>query len=263
MSSYEKAVNVFNTTFESDKYFESLSSEYTKNSLLKTITDGKTPLIFLLGEPGVGKTYMLNLLMDKFSVDKKILFTSEPFSTPESFLSFLLKDSEIDKNINISELKEEAIKLYKDVDNLIIIDEAQLLKDSVLEFIRTLSDTNHFNFLLSMHKQEGEKIVKKAHFLSRDHQIVTLGVLQNNEIKKYIESQLLLNGLGTINDLFDKNAVKHIGKLSVGNFRIMKQLVKHCFLIMDYAKIHGHIKYTKPNSCVITMSAIDLGIIDA
>jgi len=263
MSSYEEAAHLFDTTFDSEKYFESLSAEYTKSSLLKTITEDKTSLIFLLGEPGVGKTYMLNLLKDRFSTNKKILSTSEPFSTPESFLYFLLKDEHLDRDLNISELKQKAIDHYKDIDNLIIIDEAQLLNDSVLEFIRTLSDTNHFNFLLSMHQKEGEKIVKKAHFLSRTHQIVKLGVLQDNEILKYIESQLILSGLSSINDIFNKKTVKYISKLSAGNFRVMKQLVKHIFLIMDYAKLHGHTKYTQPNRCVITMSAIDLGLIDA
>ncbi len=263
MSSYAKASKIFDTSFDSDLYFESIAAEFTKNSLLKTIDSREIPLIFLLGEPGVGKTYMLNVLQNYFSPEKKVLFSSEPFSTPESFLHFLLKDDFFDKRLTISELKDEAVRRFSGTDNLIIIDEAQLLDNLVLEFIRILSDTQHFNFLLSMHKKEGEEIVGKSHFASRTHKVIELSVLTKGEINKYIESELLRHGLGNLSELFNKNNIKQIQKLSNGNFRIVKQLLKHTFSIMDYAKINGHNSYAKPNDCVITMAAIDLGIIDA
>ena len=263
MSNFADMATIFEATFDSSSYFESSSAESTKHSLIHTIQDGKTPLIFLLGEPGVGKTYMLNLLQTLFNQDKKILFTSEPFSTPESFLYFLLQDKNLDKRLNISELKQKALESYSCLDNLIIIDEAQLINETVLEFIRTLSDSNHFNFLLSMHKTDGEKILKKPHFLSRTHHVVKLGILEKREIAQYIKSQLSSNNFNEFTDLFNKKHIKYIEKLSEGNFRIIKQILKHTFLIMEYAKAHGHIKYSSPNNCVITMSAIDLGIIDA
>jgi len=261
MSNYLKASKLFNTTFDTNQYFESLNAEYTKNSLIKAIESGSVPLLFLLGEPGVGKTYMINILKASCLPTKKVLYSSEPFLTPESFLYFLLEDSVA--NVNVSELKSMAVSKYKDIDNLIIIDEAQLLDDKVLEYIRILADTKHFNFLLSMHKVDGEKIVKKKHFLSRDHRVVTLGVLQENEIKRYIESQLLRNGIGDISEMFKKKQIKILSKFSNGNFRMLKQLLKHTFSIMDYAKTHGNSKYVVPNECVLTMAAIDLGILDA
>ncbi|MEA2099023.1 MAG: ATP-binding protein [Campylobacterota bacterium] len=263
MSSYSKASKIFDTSFDSDLYFESIAAEFTKNSLLKAIGSREIPLLFLLGEPGVGKTYMLNVLQNYFSADKKVLFSSEPFSTPESFLHFLLKNEYFDKRLTISELKDEAMNRFNSTDNLIIIDEAQLVDNLVLEFIRILSDTGHFNFLLSMHKREGEEIVKKSHFASRTHTVVELTMLTKSEIKKYIESELLRHGLGNISEIFNQSDVKFIQKLSNGNFRIVKQLLKHTFSIMDYAKINGHDSYAKPNECVITMAAIDLGIINA
>ena len=263
MSSYSKASMIFDTSFDSDLYFESIAAEFTKNSLLKAIDSREIPLMFLVGEPGVGKTYMLNVLQNCFSSDKKVLFSSEPFSTPESFLHFLLKDEYFDKTSTISELKDEVARRFARTDNLIIIDEAQLLDNLVLEFIRILSDTGHFNFLLSMHKKEGEEILKKSHFASRTHTVIELTMLTRSEIKKYIESELLRNGLGNVSEIFNQNSVKLIQKISNGNFRIVKQLLKHTFSIMDYAKINGHNNYAKPNECVITMAAIDLGMIDA
>jgi len=260
-SSYLKASEVFHTTFDTQEYFESLSAEYTKNTLVKVIESNKVPLLFLLGEPGVGKTYMINILKAKFSVKKKLLYSSEPFLTPESFLHFLLEDSTDESNL--SQLKKMVVLKYEKCDNLIIIDEAQLLSDTVLEYIRILSDTKHFNFLLSMHKGDGDKIVKKSHFLSRDHRVITLGVLEENEIKRYIEAQLLRNSLGSLADMFGKQQIKLLAKFSSGNFRMLKQLLKHTFSIMDYAKTHGHNKNAVVNRCVLTMAAIDLEIIDA
>lgn len=263
MSSFLKASLIFDNSLESTSYFESLSAEYTKNSILKEIKTNKLPLIFLVGEPGVGKTYMIDVIISDFITDKKVLSTSEPFSTPESFLHFLLKDEKFDKNLTFSELNDKVQKLYKNIDNLIVIDEAQLLDNSVLEFIRVLSDTGYFRFLLSMHKEEGVEIVKKTHFISRDHRVIELGILEDNEVRKYIEGQLLKNGLGDMVELFKKQQIKYIQKIAKGNFRIIKQLLKHIFSIMDYAKTNGHTKYITPNDCVITMAGIDLGVIDA
>lgn len=262
MSDYSKAIEIFDASFDSSLYFDSIASEFTKSSLLKSIEEKNIPLIFLLGEPGVGKTYMLNVLQECLLVEKKVLFSSDPFFTPESFLHFLLEDEVYDKNATITELKDKVIHKFTNTNNIIILDEAQLMNNDVLEFIRILSDTKHFTFLLSMHKSEGDTIVKKSHFASRNHVVIHLNVLTKNEINKYIESQLLRSGLGNISQIFKKKQIKELQELSKGNFRVVKQLIKHSFSIMDYAKTHGHKKYSTPSSCVITMAGIDLGIID-
>ena len=262
MSDYSKATEIFDSSFDSSLYFESIASEFTQGSLLKSIEAENIPLIFLLGEPGVGKTYMLNVLQNFLDPAKKVLFSSEPFSTPESFLHFLLEDEVVDNDANITELKEKVIVKFSNTNNIIILDEAQLINNIVLEFIRILSDTKHFTFLLSMHKNEGESIVHKSHFSSRNHVVVLLNILTKNEINKYIESQLLRSGLGNISQIFKKKQIKELQALSKGNFRVVKQLIKHSFSIMDYAKTHGHKKYSIPSLCVITMAGIDLGIID-
>lgn len=261
MNNFSKASALFDTTFDPSEYFESLSAETTKNLLVQSVSDKKAPLIFLLGESGVGKTYMLNVvqnILDK----KRFLFATDPFSTPESFLHFLLLDFAYDKDLNLLELKEKVIEIYKNEDIVVIIDEAQLLNETVLEFIRILSDTSYFTFVLSMHKQEGEEILKKQHFLSRNHRVITLEKLSDYEISKYIASKLLKNNLGELGELFQKKQIKYIQKFSQGNFRNTKQILKHTFSIMDYALSNNHKKYITPTKYVITMSAIDLGLLD-
>ncbi len=263
MSSFHKASTLFDTSFDTQEYFESMSAEFAKSALITTIESQKTPLIFLLGEPGVGKTYLLHLIQQHFAT-KKILFATDPFRTPDAFLQFLLQKSGYDKEATLSELKESTIALFQEhPEHLIIVDEAQLLDESVLELIRLLGDTGHFYFLLSMHHDEGMNIVKKRHFASRNHRVISLGVLQKSEIHHYIESQLLAHSLGNVNELFHKKQVTMIEQFSKGNFRLIKQLLKHTFSIMDYAKSHAHSRYVTPTPCVITMAALDLGIIDA
>jgi predicted AAA+ superfamily ATPase len=261
MNSFNKASKVFSTNFDTQDYFESVNAVSTMSVLVNSIVNRDTPLIFLLGEPGVGKTYMLEILKKQLSENKKILFSSEPFSTPESFLLFLLEDDSYTQNI--SELKKLVIQKYEGSDNLVILDEAQLSSQVVLEFIRTLSDLNVFTFLLSMHKSDGEVVLKKSHFASRDHKRVIMGVLTKNEVRVYIEKQLLQHSLSELNEMFGSKQVKLYQNLSEGNFRVLKQLLKHTFLIMSYAKENALTKYITPSSCVITMAAIDLGIIDA
>jgi predicted AAA+ superfamily ATPase len=261
MRDFEKAAQIFESSFLADEYFDSMSCEFAKNTLINIIKNTETPLAFLLGDPGVGKTYMLHLIKKSFSDTHKILFASDPFTSAESFLQFLLGER-YDANLSILDLKESAIAMYRDLDHIIMIDEAQLLDESILEYIRILSDTKVFNFILSMHKDDGMAIVKKPHFASRDHRVVTIGLLEKKEFKHYLESRLLQNGLGSLAESFKDRELSLISRYANGNFRMSKQMLKHLFLIMDHAKINGLEKYVNPNRCVITMAAIDLGFLD-
>lgn len=262
MSSFKDVAKLFNTSFNPDEFFQGASASYVRSSLIYSIDSGEIPLIFLLGNPGTGKTYMLNLIEAQYKDSHEVLFSCEPFSTPESLLFFLLKNHQFERDLTINELKDKAISLYENQKNIIIIDEAQLLSTHVLEYIRILSDTGHFTFIISMHKEEGTEILGKNHFASRTHIVLSLEVLETNEILRYIQAQLLKNSMGEFLELFSIRQTKQIEKYSKGNFRLLKQMIKHIFLIMDYAQNNQHKKYTQPNRCVITMAAIDLGIIN-
>ncbi len=262
MSIFKKASVVFDTSADVQEYFESISCAYIKNSLIKVIDEKKTSLLFLLGDSGVGKTYMLNIIKNEFVEERNILFCSEPFFTPESFFHFLLQGYSNNTALSLTELRDKTVRLFKAQNNLIIIDEAQVLDEKIFELIRVLSDTGYFNFLISMHKDEGEVLLKKQHFFTRNHFVIILETLKKNEVGIYINNQLLMHGLGAIGDLFKRKQINLIMKLSKGNFRLIKQILKHAFLIMDYAKDNNHKRYTTPTTCVITMAAIDLGIIN-
>jgi predicted AAA+ superfamily ATPase len=263
MSAFEKASKVFESSFLKDDYFESMSAEFAKNSLIHAIKNEQTPLLFLLGDPGVGKTYMLHLLKEDFTHTHRILMASEPFATPESLLQFLLTGTGHDSGLSLLELKERAVNIYKNIPHIIMIDEAQLLSESILEYIRILSDTKAFRFILSMHREEGELIVKKKHFASRDHKVVTIGLLEQGELKHFLESQLLRHELGNMAELFKTKELVLINRYAAGNFRMIKQMLKRIFSLMDYAKTNALKPYVTPNKCIVMMAAIDMGCIDA
>lgn len=263
MNSYADASNIFNSSLNVNEYFESVAASYVKSNLIRVIDSNEAPLIFLLGEPGVGKTYMLNIIKEEYILKKRVLFSNDPFLSPEDLLHFLLKNRNLKNDIPIGKLKDMAIEAYSGQENIIILDEAQLLNENVLEYIRILSDTGYFNFLISMHSQEGREILKKKHFASREHIVMVLERLDVKDTLKYVHGQLFRNSMGEFAQMFKQKQINQIYNLSKGNFRVLKQLLKHTFSIMDYARNHGHKSYTTPTKCVITMSAIDLEIIDA
>lgn len=262
MSKFLEASKIFEVTFDQEYCFNSLEFSFTKSNIIKMIDAKKIPLLFLLGKPGVGKTYMLHSIESELKERREIFFSDEPFATPEAFLHFLLQKEVYDKESSLSALKERAIALFQKRDALIILDEAQLLDAKVLEFIRILADSGAFSFLIAMHEEEGRDIVTKQHFATRDIYSVTLGLLQREEILRYIQFELVEAQLTEIAEYFTTKEAKVLAKLSNGNFRLLKQLLKHTFLIMDYAQKEGHKRYIKPTKCVLTMAALDIGAID-
>ncbi|MBN2895563.1 MAG: ATP-binding protein [Campylobacterales bacterium] len=264
MSSYASAAALFESSFDQAEYFESMSAEFAKNSLFSLVEANEVALLFLLGEPGVGKTYLLHLLCEAFKERRRIVMASEPFGSPESLMHFLLQEDEASVAVmTLPQMKERALALYAPTPHLIILDEAQLLDERVYEYIRILADTKSFRFLLSMHAHEGKAIVKKPHFATRDHRVITLGLLQGSELRHYLESTLLRHNMGMLAEGLGNKEFKMIERFTQGNFRLLKQMFRRIFALSDHAKTNGIALHSKPNGCIVTMAAIDLGCLDA
>ncbi len=264
MSNYASAAALFESSFDQADYFESMSAEFAKNTLFGIVRRDEVGLLFLLGEPGVGKTYMLHLLQKEFEAERRIVMASEPFDSPEGFMLFLLQDDALmQSSMTLPQMKERAIERYAKTPHLIVLDEAQLLHERVFEYIRILADTKAFRFLLCMHRQEGEAIIKKPHFATRDHRVVTLGLLEGSELRHYLESTLLRHNIGMLAEGLGKREFKAIERYTQGNFRLLKQMFRRIFLLVDHAKTNGISAHSKPDDCIVTMAAIDLGCLDA
>jgi predicted AAA+ superfamily ATPase len=240
---YEKLIDSFSDNIEVNDYFNSLSFEISKKSVLNK----KANLKFLLGQPGSGKTFLINYLIQKEEEIEYFYFPRGFDSKEEFFVRLGIKNLEDDKNS------------FKDKKHLIIIDEAQLLENSLLEYIRTLSDTKCFNFLLSTHLDDGKKILSKQHFKSREIDIIELDPISKEEMIRFVNKKLL-----TFNEdnLVTKSDFDDIYKFTNGNFRYIKRFMKKSFELLQFAKENKIEKYTKIDKCIVTMAGLDLGLID-
>ena len=264
MRNYKEAKSLFKDALDTRYYFDSIGAQQSKNKIIETIKEKDTSLIFILGDPGVGKSFILSLIYSELKDKYPIKYIDHPFFEKKEFLKMLYEvmGIEFDQNADINSLKENLANLKNDQFYTILLDEAQLLNDEQLEFIRILSDTNIFQFIISMHKEEGETILKKKHFKTRVKKVIEIPTLKRFEIERYIHTTLMNYGYADIALLFDKKLIKLIEKYTNGNFRALKNLLYSLFTLLDFAKENVLQNYTKPNSCLITMSALDIGLID-
>ena len=126
-------IDEFRDNIKLEDYFSYINFEIIKESIISS----KSNIIFLLGEPGSGKSFMLNYLYKNF----------------ENYI--LIKDS--------FSSKEEFLKLAGDIENKkLLIDEAQYLDIKMLEYLRVLSDRGN-QVIFAMHKKEGRYKKYKQH----------------------------------------------------------------------------------------------------
>jgi len=264
MRDFDGAKNLFKDIIDTRYYFDSISAEAGKNKILEAIKEKNAPLIFVIADPGEGKSYMLKFINEQLKQKYLTIFIDHPFFDKRDLLEMLYEAKNIPFNpfANFNTLKEEIVKKYKDTNHTIFLDEAQLLNDEQFELIRILSDTKVFQFVLSMHKEEGSVILQKKHFKSRTKAIVYLQSLRVDEIKRYIDTTLLLYGYGDIAQLFKNAHIKLIAKYTKGNFRMVKKYLYTLMRLLAYAKKTGITKYQKINNCLLDMSALDIGLID-
>jgi len=224
----DKLIDEFRNRLDVNDFYSYINFEMVKEELISS----KSNILFLIGEPGVGKTYMLNLL--KYKYPNQYVLQEDPFFSKSEFLNN-----------------------YPDLDNkTILVDEAQLLNKEMIEFLRLLSDKGN-RVILSINKEEGEKIASLPQFSSRYTQKVFLNPLTYNEFEKYVTSKFISHNK---HNLIDKKALKRIYKYTKGNFRLSKKFIFTALNLLKYA-FDNMLKYNKIDNCIIEMSAIELGLI--
>ncbi|MGM0623203.1 MAG: AAA family ATPase [Campylobacterota bacterium] len=259
---YAKVARLFEDEVKLSNYFDSIEAESAKNRLKELIKTDTTELIFLIGDPGVGKSFLLKYLSKDLFMSRSVIYYDNPFFDHEQFLDkFIAKFTKED--IGSQSKKNKAVELAKKHEHTIFIDEAQLLSDAQVEFLRTLSDTKAFQIVMAMHKDEGQQILNKKHFKSRKKHVVELDEMQASEIAQYINDVMLKNSHGELQELFSKNCLKLIKKFTKGNLRAIKRMLQAIFELLDYKKQNGMLKDIKLDRCLLTMAAIDVGLIDA
>jgi len=224
----DNLIEEFRDRIDINDFFSYLNFELVKEEILST----KSNIVFLLGPPGSGKSYMLKLLSYKYP--ERYVLQTEPFLSREEFLQ---KHSDLG-------------------DKTVLVDEAQLLSHEMIEFLRLLSDGGN-RVVLSMHQKEGEKIASLPQFSSRYTQKIFMKPLTFDEFEKYVMSKMIKNNRY---DLVDKKTLKRIYKLTGGNFRLSKKFIFTALTLLDYS-VKNSLKYNRIDSCITEMSAIELGLL--
>ena len=220
-------IEEFKDKIDLDDYFSHFSFEAAKSEILNSNVN----LLFLIGEPGSGKSFLLHYLY---------------YNNPMEYI--LIKDPFISK--------EEFLKKYNFIGKKILIDEAQLLSKEMIEFLRILSDKGH-QVIFAMHKKEGEEIINLPQFNSRYTKVVELKEMNYKEFENYVYSKFIKHQTLYI---LNKKFLKRIYKFSKGNFRMSKKIIFISLNLLNFS-LNNTLKYKKLDNCIIDMALIELGLL--
>lgn len=230
-------------------------------------------LILFYGKPGSGKTFLLNKIANDLKEDKSLIFFPHPFFSEATFIEALCEQIYGKKLEDINNF-ESFIKFYsKDFNSkdeilknqmTVILDEAQLYPTELIEKIRLMADTRMFKFLFTIHKTENEDILAKDYFQTRIWESIELSSADVNEIIIYLQRKLSQKNYDKYLK-FEKKDYECAYSFCGGNLRTLNKIMYKFYEICEYYEQYQPSKLSgdKANIMMLTMAALDAGLIDA
>ena len=230
-------------------------------------------LILFYGKPGSGKTFLLNKIANDLKEDKSLIFFPHPFFSEATFIEALCEQIYGKKLEDINNF-ESFIKFYsKDFSSkdeilknqmTVILDEAQLSPTELIEKIRLMADTRMFKFLFTIHKTENEDILAKDYFQTRIWESIELSSADVNEIIIYLQRKLSQKNYDKYLK-FEKKDYECAYSFCGGNLRTLNKIMYKFYEICEYYEQYQPSKLSgdKANIMILTMAALDAGLIDA
>lgn len=260
---YRLKENPFNVT--SDPHFLYLSKRHREAfaSLTYGIRERKG-FIEITGEIGTGKTTLCRALLNELNAKTKTAFILNPRLSELQFIRAVIEDFGINARRNtkidmIKALNEFLVEQLAYGHNVVlIIDEAQNLKNNILEEVRLLSNLETekeklFQIVLVGQPQLKTKLSSAE--LAQLKQRITIRYhimpLDKDEISPYIQHRLTVAGSsGEI--IFNEDAIDEIYSYSKGVPRLIN-------IVCDRAMLLGYVKETRAfNAEIIRRAAAEI-----
>ncbi|MEW6599582.1 MAG: AAA family ATPase [Nitrospirota bacterium] len=186
-------------------FFYPASSHHEGLLLMDYSIDQKEGFLLITGEPGTGKTTMLNVFLENWKSRAETAIVLTPRLSPEEFLSAVAEDFDIDiensgKHAVIKALRNfVAVKSSEGKRVIIIVDEAHNLPDETLEELRLLSnietDKDKLLQIVLAGQPELEARLRTDSLRQLNQRISSRIVLKNfsqNETYDYINYRLIM-----------------------------------------------------------------------
>lgn len=257
---------VFTDSIETTDFIRLDNSTLFYNQVIESI---KKPLkmILVYGEPGTGKSILLNKIYHDLKESRDIYYIQTPINDEKNFnkkISSLLTRGVL-KTDDFSKISDICQKLKGHKEHLIILDEAQIYSEPIMESIRLLSDTRVVKFIITLHKTSTEDIVAKEQFKTRIWETIRLKNASLEDLVKYIQKKLFNKNFYEIANSFKQKDIARIYTYTKGNFRETNKFMYTMFDIYHYYDLNhpSKINYNKISKKIIEMTAIKLGHIDA
>lgn len=241
LSYYGLEFNPFDKNIDTNIAFE--SNDYKiLNNRLEFIKEHKG-MALITGSPGMGKTFVIRSFLNKLNKNLyKVIYICMSTITVFEFYKQLCYELSIEppfKKIDMfKEIQERIIDLVKEkrINLIIVLDEAQYLKSSILNDLKLL-----FNFELDSKNYASVILVGQPvlnSILSRNiyealAQRITISYNMNGitkeELKEYIDSRIkIAHGNSGI---FNEQAIETIFSASNGSIRMVNNIVTKCLII--------------------------------
>lgn len=283
---YEKFYNLkekpFNNNPDPRFFYPSPKHQEALDRLLYAIQERKG-FVVITGEIGSGKTTVCRALLSKLDSDKEIAMITNTHLNAKELLMSILEDLKVPYKSGtkiklLSQLNDYLLqKMEEDKDVVLIIDEAQNLKPSVLEEVRMLSnletDTEKLIQIILMGQpqlREKLKLKELEQFKQRVAVHYHLYPLTKEETFGYVHHRLATAAAnGSTFQIFDPEALQSAYKFSRGIPRLINYACDNALLsgfvyekkvidkaVMDEVINESHLKIREEEEVINTLCCV-------